>query len=160
MDIQRWFHIGMKRVIPCLIPPSGRQITVGGREVTDDRLYRPHWNAANLLPYPDQSVDTIWCNHFMEHLSGEVAVLMLREFQRVLCVGGVANIVIPYYNSQMQAQDPDHRSAWCETSWKTIFDNHYYNDHSTQPWALEVHACFIIGIVERNLSLFTQLVRK
>jgi hypothetical protein len=85
-------------------------------------------------------------------------VEMLREFERVLRPGGTANIVTPYYSSQMQAQDLDHESVWCERTWATLFENQYYADYR-RGWKLKVQACFIIGIVERNLALFTQLVK-
>lgn len=158
-DFQMWFRFGMKREILSFLPPADPQITVGGAEVTNNRLYRPHWDAlVSPLPQPNESVETIWCNHFLEHLPGARAVEMLREFERVLRPGGTANIVTPYYNSSLQAQDPDHRSAWNENSWPTIFENKYYSDHGA--WHLEVRVCFIAGIVERNISLFTQLVRR
>jgi hypothetical protein len=165
---QDWFAIGMKRSIPDFIEPGERVLTVGGKEVTDDKLYRPHWDAMTQPLYDisethgrckieDGSIDTIWSNHFLEHLPGNRAVEMLREFERVLKIGGTANIVVPYYNSSMQAHDPDHKSAWNEGSWTTILKPEYYFDHGA--WALKVHACFIVGIVERNLALFTQLVK-
>jgi SAM-dependent methyltransferase len=158
MTFQEWFNIGMKRPIPEFLPAFPPVITVGGREVTDDRLYRPHWDAMREgLPFPDASQRTIFCNHFLEHLPGERAVEMLREFERVLRPHGTINLVTPYYNSHLQAQDPDHRSAWNESSWGCLFRNNYYSDHGR--WSLRVHACFIAGIVERNLSLFTQLVK-
>jgi predicted SAM-dependent methyltransferase len=160
MNIQEWFRIGMKRDIPLLIEPGTVQLTVGGSEVTDDRLYRPFWDAMTqgLPPYESEYVDTIWCNHFLEHLPGARAVEMLREFERVLRPRGTANIVTPYYSSQMQAQDLDHESVWCERTWATLFENQYYADYR-RGWKLKVQACFIIGIVERNLALFTQLVK-
>lgn len=171
MNFQEWFKVGMKRDIPAFIEPGAKQLTVGGHEVTDDRLYRPHWDAMTCdflrdLMWPGrtispiisgETIDTIWSNHFLEHLTGERAVFMLREFERVLKVGGTANIVTPYYNSQMQAHDPDHKSAWNEGSWNTLFRQTYYGDHGQ--WSLRVHACFIVGVVERNLALFTQLVK-
>lgn len=158
MNFQNWFQIGMKRSIPNFIPAFGVQLTVGGKEITDNKLYRPYWDALTQpLPQHSGDVGTIWCNHFLEHLPGKRAVEMLREFERVLSYGGIANIVVPYYTSQMQAHDPDHKSVWCEATWSNVFTNQYYGDYGD--WKLAVNACFIAGVVERNLALFTQLVK-
>ena len=159
MNFQEWFRIGMKRDLNPLVPPRGIQITVGGSEVTDNQLYRPHWDALRHgLPYRAETIGTIWCNHFLEHLPGNRAVEMLWEFERVLMPGGVANIVVPYYRSHLQAQDLDHKSFWNESTWSNLFANKYYKDHG-EGWKLDVNFCLIAGVVERNLSMFTQLQR-
>jgi len=156
MKFQDWFQVGMKRELADLKTSRGLIITVGGSEVTDNKLYRPHWDALNQnLPYVNSSVGTIWCDHFLEHLPGNRAIEMLREFERILIPGGIANIVVPYYNSNLQAQDLDHKSSWNENSWNNLFNNQYYSDHGD--WMLKVNFCLIAGIVERNLCLFTQL---
>ena len=160
MNIQEWFKIGMKRDIPQLLEREGVLLTVGGKEVTDDFLYRPFWNALTQpLPSEDESVDLIFTNHFLEHLPGNRAIFMLKEFERVLKPGGVANIVVPYYTSQMQAHDLDHKSFWTERTLPNIFDNPYYDDFDSGKWKIKVHTCFIMGIVERNMALFIQLVK-
>lgn len=162
MTIQQWFLVGMKRSIPQLLNPDSPSIDLGcgnapviGVDFTYDW---PDWVAPAPIPVEDDWVGTIWCHHLMEHLEGDAAVALLREMQRILKPGGTANIVTPYYNSFMQAQDLDHRSRYNEETWKTIFTNKYYEKHGTG-WQLRVHACFIIGVVERNLALFTQLVK-
>ena len=73
----------------------------------------------NAIPYPDGSVAVIHAYHFLEHLEKPVA--MLAECQRVLRPGGVMNIVVPYYTSQMMAHDLTHRHAFCEDTWKITF---------------------------------------
>lgn len=154
--IQEWFYIGMKRDIPMLLLPGPVIIDLGG---SDARYRKPLWDAEiqSIPNVADLSVDTIYASHFLEHLTGAGVLHMLREFELVLKIGGTANIVTPYYSSQMQAQDLDHKSQFCEETWSNIFDNDYYTDKGA--WKLKVHCCFILGIKERNLALFTQLVR-
>lgn len=117
----------------------------------------PEWDYHDGIPYPDESVSMIHAYHFMEHV--DCPVKMLLEIQRVLMPGGVANIVVPYYNSQMQAQDLDHKSQYCEMTWKTLFANPYYDKNRVE-WKLDVGLNIIIGIVERNLCLMTQLIKR
>lgn len=128
------------KLIPCSIP-----------------LDWPEWNADTMdIPYRDGTVDGIHCYHFLEHCARPHYVL--GEFQRILKVGGRVNIVVPYYNSQMQAQDLDHKARYCEMTWKTLFNNPYYNKNGVQ-WKFVVRTNVVMGIVERNMCLVTQLVR-
>jgi hypothetical protein len=160
-NFEEFLWLGMKRSTGHLQSGPNRfcAIDVGGNTVIKDSPYTraAGWDALSmaLLREGDDTIGTIYCFHFLEHLTGHDALMMLREFERVLVPGGVANIVTPYYNSQMQAHDLDHRSVWCEETWKIIFDTPYYGDKGK--WLLRVNFCLIAGVVERNLALFTQL---
>lgn len=161
MDIQTWFALGMKREIPQLLLPANDLMYDIGTETAANvvpgcRVLPPGWRAPKL-PIESGVVGAYFAHHFFEHLSGECAIEMLRECERTLVIGGTLNVVVPYYNSQMQAQDLTHKTVWCETTWKTLFENQYYSIDG--PWELKVHGCFILGVVERNLALFTQLVK-
>jgi len=119
----------------------------------------PDWDANTMpIPYPDASVGTIHAFHFLEHVDN--VLYLLAECQRVLMVGGVMNIVVPYYSSALQAQDFTHRRAFCEDTWKTNFANAYYHQPGAiEQWKFRVGLNIIIGIVERNLCLMTQLIK-
>ena len=161
MNLETWFTLGMKREQPALIVPGYQQFDLGcGNNPVPGAIALdwPAWTAPEPIPAADRSVDTIWAHHFMEHLTGADAISMLREIQRVLKIGGSANIVTPYYNSQLQSTDLDHKSAYCEETWRNLFSNEMYAKNH-DGWALKVNVCWIIGIKERNLALFTQLVR-
>lgn len=183
-DIQTFFRYGLDRVIPQLAQPPGDgydypsvELGPGKRKhiVTTYKLGLPDWDARRgciqatefgqhhrmypgALPFDDETIGEIHAYQFMEHLEGDVAVALLRDMQRVLVVGGVINLVMPYYNSAHMAQALDHKSFWSEETWHWLFGNEYYDDHG-QDWKLAVHCCFIMGVVERNLDLFTQLVK-
>jgi ubiquinone/menaquinone biosynthesis C-methylase UbiE len=165
-SIQDLFKIGMSREIPELLDndnPRAKQINVGagtykilyGAEPIDF----PKWDARNMeMPYENESVDVIHCYHFLEHMDGETAVKVLKEFERILEVGGHANIVVPYYNSHLQAKCLDHKSMWNESTWDNLF-NQYSYDNGSGEWKLKVHTTFIMGVEEKNLALLTQLVK-
>lgn len=161
MNFQDWFENGLKRPLAALIPPGELVLDVGtshgatvvpGAKTLDER-----WRAP-LLPYRDGTIDTIFAHHFLEHLDGETAVRQLREFERVLKVGGTVNVVVPYYTSQMAAHDLDHKSVWCEETWRNTFANPGY-DAKGRNWRLAVNFNLICGVVERNIALFTQLYK-
>lgn len=129
-------------------------------EPNGESLWRAEdWRAEDGMPFKDETVAEIHAYQFFEHLDGETAVGLLRECERVLVPRGVLNIVTPYANSQHQFQALDHKSFWTEETWHWLFGEHNYDDHQSQPWKLKVHACFILGVVYRNLDLFTQLVK-
>lgn len=47
------------------------------------------------LRFPDDSVDHILCSHFLEHVYSEDAVKILKDFHRVLKLGGTLHIIVP-----------------------------------------------------------------
>src|SRR5258708_1840978 len=168
LTIQQFVKNGLDREVPELLTapnPSTPTLELGpGKRKkinTTLKLGLPDWDARkDEIPYDDETIGEVHAYQFMEHLSGKVAVKVLREIERVLVVGGVANLVMPYAGSQHATQALDHKSQWTEETWHWLFGNEYYDDHEGVGWLLEVHACFIFGVVYRNLDLFTQLVKK
>lgn len=162
MYIQEIFKLGMKRDIPNLLEDCDEGIVLNlgsGNSPIDDavNLDLPAWDADVMpIPFIDESVSQIHAYHFLEHTKNPVKVL--QEIQRVLITGGHINIVVPYYTSQMQANDLDHRYQFTEDTWKILFNNTYYDKNKIK-WEFEIHLNIIIGIVERNLCLMTQLVK-
>lgn len=47
------------------------------------------------LPYEDNSVDLIYNEHFIEHLTAEEGVVFLKEMHRVLKKGGIIRMATP-----------------------------------------------------------------
>jgi SAM-dependent methyltransferase len=165
--IQDLFEIGMSRKIPKLLSRYGENFRThlnvgsGTYKILNNAypLDYPDWNArTERIPFLDDSIDVIHCYHFLEHFTGEEAVKILKEFERVLKVDGYANIVTPYYNSHLQAKCLDHKSMWNESTWDNLF-NQYSYDNGSGEWKLKVHTTFIMGVEEKNLALLTQLVK-
>lgn len=161
MRLKEFVKLGLARDIDDFANiPEGLIVNIGaGLKLIDGAvpLDYPEWDADSMpIPFEDESVSGFHCYHFLEHTRNPVAVLL--EMQRVLKPGGVINIVVPYYTSQMQAHDLDHKNRFCEETWRVLFSNPYYDKNKIN-WELKVHVNFIFGLVERNLSLFTQLVK-
>jgi predicted SAM-dependent methyltransferase len=67
------------------------------------------WDCRRGLPFTDDTVATIYCEHAFEHLEFETeAKLFLRESLRCLRTGGVLRIVVPDAGAYLRAYGP----AW------------------------------------------------
>lgn len=176
MTTADWFKVAWAREIPEPLPvpmPVGDREDpewlptlnlgagfrhIGGSVPLD---YESGWDADTMpIPYKDSSIAGIWAHGFFEHVKDPRAVLA--ECQRVLVTGGVLNIVVPHGLSDLYVEDIDHKHPFSEETWRNIFSNPYYDATAKTgvPWQLEIHTCFIMGVVWRNLALFTQLVKK
>jgi len=161
MTIHDIFRMGMDRTIPKALPDRiGTVLNLGAgteiKNIPGIPIGLPDYDAdEDILPFGDNSIAQIHAYHFFEHLSNPI--FCLSECQRVLMYEGHINIVVPYYSSSMAAQDLNHHSVFCEDTWKTIFQNPYYG---VKKWQFEIQLNIIIGIVERNLCLMTQLIKK
>lgn len=162
--LQELFDMGMDRKTRFTAPRIGVWINLGagnkeifGAEPVD----APDWWAGEEIPYLDSEIDAIFATHFFEHLTYDEIVKVLAECQRVLKDGGSLYTVTPWWRSECANQDPTHKSFWTESTWKNLFNNPYY----TRPGAPEVEWQFvptftmIMGLVERNLVIVSQLVK-
>jgi hypothetical protein len=174
VDIIDVFALGMKREIvpwggamaagPVLNLGAGNSLLSWDRvEIYEDSvvdLDLPDWDANSGSAYDrwtGGTVGAIIAFHFLEHVNDPIWHLW--QWQRLLSPGGAAWIVVPYYNSQMMAHDLTHKHAFCEDTWKILFQNDYYNGPFAGQWKLSVGTNVIIGVAERNLCLMTQLVK-
>lgn len=162
-DIQQFFKMGMDRVIPELkAMPDGPVLNLGsGNKVIPGtiNLDLPDWNAdENFIPFSDDSIAGIYAFHFLEHIKEPIK--MLAEMQRVLVPGGIVNICVPYYTSQMAHHDLDHKHWYTEATWQNTFNNPYYDKAKIVEWKFDIGFNLICGIVERNTCLLTQLIKR
>lgn len=110
-----------------------------------------------LMPCPSESVNAIHAFHFLEHLKDPRR--MLREIQRVLRPGGVANICVPHYSSMLAHYDLDHKSTWSLETWRNTFKSTGY-DKDRDGWKLRVHFNALMAVDERHFAILTQLVKE
>jgi predicted SAM-dependent methyltransferase len=54
-----------------------------------------NWDLRNPLPFPDSSVDFVYNEHFLEHLTVEEGLSAIKDFFRVLKPNGVMRIAMP-----------------------------------------------------------------
>jgi predicted SAM-dependent methyltransferase len=75
----------------------------------------------NIYPWPfeDNSVDEVWCSHFIEHVAD--IMKFMNEVHRILKPGAQVTFISPYYSSVRCWQDPTHVRAISEQTYL------YYN---------------------------------
>jgi SAM-dependent methyltransferase len=77
------------------------------------------------LPFEDCSVDEIYSNHFVEHLTGEERVPFMNELYRVMKVGAIATIIAPCWSHSCAYGDPTHKfppiSQWTQLYWNAAW---------------------------------------
>lgn len=165
LPLESWFEIGMVREVKApLSMPEGVHLNLGAgnKQIGDAIPYdlEHGWDAnTQSIPHANESVAGIWMNHFIEHVKSPVIVL--RECERVLQVGGVLNIVVPHAMSQLYAADMTHpyNHMFTEETWRHLINNRYFTAPTGTEWELRVRTCFIMGITWANLALFTQLIK-
>jgi len=155
------FNFGMMRNYHDIIPDkeSGLILNLGPGNKTIPKtitLEYPEWDAeVDDIGFIDNNVEQIHAYHFLEHIRNVPHVIA--ECERVLKPGGHMNIVVPYYTSQIQAQDLDHKSCFCETTFKVLFDKDYYSKDKVKQMKIATNV--IMGDTERTLCLIVQLVK-
>ena len=92
MEFEGLFKLGLDRDLPPLLEaPLGKSIGLGEsgtKRVGSVGLGLPEWCwPENKIPAEDGTVAIVHAYHFMEHLTGEDAITLLAEVQRVLMVG-------------------------------------------------------------------------
>lgn len=123
---------------------------------------RDGWFAPEL-PYLDNSVNGIYAYHFLEHLDKNTVLKMLQECQRVLVVGGLINIAVPWSGSQIAFQDLDHKSFWTPDTFRVLFQNEYYQgatnyeEMKIETWRLKPRSVMLAGLEARSIMVFAQL---
>src|SRR5262245_49044872 len=70
-------------------------------------------------PFGDESVDEIYCAHFLEHVPGKQRGIFMDEVYRILKPGARATFVAPAYNHQRAVQDYTHE-------WPPICPNSFW----------------------------------
>lgn len=83
----------------------------------DSPLADAHVDLRRPLPYPDQSVDFIFNEHFLEHVTREEGVAFLRECRRVLKSGGVFRVSTPDLRWLVAQYIGGKLDEWSDVGW-------------------------------------------
>jgi SAM-dependent methyltransferase len=97
-------------------------------------------------PFEDNSVDEIYCSHYIEHIPHDInnadsrdgLIQFMDEVYRILKPGAKAIFIAPYYSSERAWGDPTHRRAindwtfyYYNKQWREEFNNlKHYNINS------------------------------
>lgn len=76
------------------------------------------WNLTQRLPVRSETVDFIFCEHFIEHISLEEGKRFLSECHRMLRPGGVLRVSTPSLNKLVEEYVACRLSEWTDVEWK------------------------------------------
>lgn len=162
-NIEQFFKLGMKRDISGLSEPTVKylhpiilNLGCGNHKIKGAFcLDYPEFDFDNdKLPYNNNTITEIHLFHVLEHLKKPVD--LIDECNRVLYKGGCINICVPYYNSNLQNSDLDHKHTFTENTFHYLFDKKYYTKNKAKE-RMKINFNLIIGIEERCLALLVQL---
>lgn len=98
------------------------------------RGYQLCQHSAGMLPFPDESIESIVSHHALEHIGGGFLHLM-DEIWRVIVPGGVVRIITPLFPSTSAVEDPDHKRYFTEDTFDTFCGGangeHWHESFST-----------------------------
>lgn len=98
------------------------------------------------LPYPDDSVDEVRAQDFLEHVPRDKQIFVMNEIWRVLKRGGVFISSTPDAEyGQGAFQDPTHLSFWTENTW-------LYFSHPAYRELYDIRANFLIEALQRHCT--------
>ena len=70
-----------------------------------------NWDLRRALPFPDNSVDFIYNEHFLEHLTVKEGIRAVKDFMRILKSNGILRIAMPdLKNTVAMYLDPNWRN--------------------------------------------------
>lgn len=79
----------------------------------DDEI-RTDWNEGHrsrygILPFPNNSIESIISHHFFEHLDSDGFINLIDDCYRVLVPGGILRIIVPLFPSRSAWESSDHK---------------------------------------------------
>ena len=78
------------------------------------------------LPFKNNSINEIWCEHLIEHLDNPMG--WIKEFNRILEVGGKLTLIVPYAHNP-ESYIPIHKTFWNIKS-NILFDGTYHENNA------------------------------
>src|SRR4051794_13329279 len=161
-DLASLFSVAMNRQLPkfnCGLPEL-RQLNIGAgfKGISGaEEIGLPYYDAETMpIPSGNESVGNIYCFGMIDHVKN--VPFFLSECQRVLAPGGVLNIWVAHFSSDLANEDLDHKSRFTEESWKVLFRNKYWANTNIE-WKFEIGINVLMAVAHRNLSIITQLIR-
>lgn len=92
----------------------------------------------NPLPYQDSSVDYIFCEHLIEHVTHQEAFKFLQECSRILKTGGILRIAFPDTCRIWRFENDRYRQWLKEKGYGPAIYNILFNHGHQAMWSAEL----------------------
>ncbi len=92
----------------------------------------PEW----LLPFPDNSIESMISHHCLEHI-GDGFLKLMDECHRILKPGGIFRIIVPLFPSLAAVSDPDHVRYFTTTTFESfcgVKNQPFWSDSFAEPY--------------------------
>ena len=98
----------------------------------------------NIYPWPfeDDSVDEIFCSHYVEHV--EDLMKFFNECYRIMKVDAKMQIISPYYSSVRAMQDPTHKNFISEMSF-LYYNKKWLEDNKLDHYPISCNFNYVYG---------------
>lgn len=145
--LNRGHIIRLIRVKLWLYSPESKYLQVGGGKHTQNS---PQWlngdiiagnihlDARKKLPFPDSSIDIVFTEQFIEHLTQSEAIAFLKETYRILKPGGVIRHSTPDLKKIIDLYDDKNSYVSSSNAIKRHMKNHRPNDFFTQATTCQI----------------------
>jgi len=120
-----------------------------------------------VLPFPDNSIESIISHHFFEHLTSDGFINLIDDCYRVLVKSGILRIIVPIFPSRSSWESSDHK-MWIgkETfidftgtdgaeHWHEVFATPYTKARFTQTAIEYTPAPMITGKLVNDVVIFS-----
>ena len=78
------------------------------------------WNLTEPLPVGSGSIELVYSEHFIEHISLEQAVSLVAEIYRVLKPGGILRLSTPSLNKLVDEYLAGRTTEWSDMEWNPL----------------------------------------
>jgi predicted SAM-dependent methyltransferase len=78
------------------------------------------WDLANRLPLPAGTIELIYCEHFVEHLTLQQTVALCDEWYRLLQSGGKLRLSTPNLKKMIDEYRACRTTEWCDVGWSPV----------------------------------------
>jgi len=104
---------------------SGRNYKEGWVNIDSDPKVKADvfYDLTKGIPFPDNSVDYIFNEHFIEHLSYDEGFEFMKEAYRVLKPGGIIRIACPDLDAMIESYQKD---TWRSMEWVKLIKASWY----------------------------------
>ena len=114
--------MALKLDIGCGSLPARWKKDFTGVDIVDySDIYSGQFIQANLFKefsFDDNSIEEIYCSHFIEHVPQDKVIWFFNEIYRILIPGKIFEILVPPSSGRGAFCDPTHRSYWNDLSFR------------------------------------------
>lgn len=103
------------------LPARWKKGFVGVDIVDYSDIYPYQFIQADLFsefPFDDNSIEEVYCSHFIEHIPQDKVIWFFNEIYRILISDRIFEILVPPTSGRGAWCDPTHRSYWNDLSFR------------------------------------------